>query len=264
MNDHERSSCAPTRRQLLGVAAATLPALGLASLPGTAAPARNKVEITAADGHRFSAWRSDPAGAAKGGIVVLHAVFGLTDHMGEVCARWAEAGYTAIAPALFDRLGSNIVHPYNQGGVDAGAKNYAALSDAQILADIRAAALATGPISRTAISGFCTGGSWSWHAAAKMEFAAQVNFYGSHVVSLLDLAPRCPTIIHYGDADAVVPMPDVDKIRSRYPGLEMHIYPGAAHAFENREQRSYDERASQLAWERSIAFMNRQVGNRPG
>lgn len=218
-------------------------------------PQADRIDLTAADGHRLTAWSARPAGTPRGGIVVLHAVYGATPHMGAVCVRWAAAGYHAIAPALFDRLGRDIVHPYDRP--HDGIASYAALADAQIHADIEAATRAAGPVGRVAISGFCTGGSWAWRSAARLRFPAQVNFYGSHVPALLDLAPRCPTILHYGERDALAPPEAIAEIRARHPAVELHLYPGAGHAFENLEQPSYDAAASDLAWQRSIAFLDR-------
>jgi len=217
------------------------------------------IELTAADGHRLSAWSAQPAGTPKGGVVVLHAVYGATLHMGDVCARWAAAGYRALAPALFDRLGRDIVHPYDRP--NDGIQSYDALTDTQIYADIHAAVAAAGPKGKVAISGFCTGGSWAWRAAAKFRFPAQVNFYGSHIPALIDLVPQCPTILHYGGKDGLAPPPAIERIRARHPTVEMHVYPGAAHAFENIEQASYDAAAADLAWQRSIAFMDRHVAS---
>ena len=216
-----------------------------------------KIQIVAEDDHRLAVWRAEPSGASKGGIVVLHAIYGLTDHMGDVCARWAEAGFTAVAPQLYDRLSPNRVHPYDKPF--DGVASYAELTEAQIFADIRAACAAAWPTGSVAISGFCTGGTWAWRAAAAMNFPAQVNFYGSAIPALLNLAPRCPTILHYGDTDIVVSVAQIAEIRARHPEVELHVYPGAGHAFENIEQSGYDAPAADLAWERSIAFMDRYV-----
>lgn len=216
-----------------------------------------KVELAAADGHRLSAWRADPPGRPRGGIVVLHAVYGATAHMGEVCARWAAAGYTALAPALFDRLGPDIVHPYDRP--NDGVASYGALAAPQVFADILAATAAAGPPGAVAIAGFCTGGSWAWRAAARFRFPAQVNFYGSHIPALLDLEPQCPTILHYGDRDPLAPPRAIEAIRKRHPAVELHLYAGAGHAFENVEQASHDAAAADLAWQRSIAFLERHV-----
>ncbi len=222
-------------------------------------PSPERIELTASDGHRLSAWSARPVGTSKGGIVVLHAVYGATTHMGDVCARWAAAGYRAIAPALFDRLGRDLVHPYDRP--NDGIRSYDSLTDAQIHTDIQAAVAAAGAAGRVAISGFCTGGSWAWRAAAKFRFPAQVNFYGSHIPALIDLVPQCPTILHYGKKDLLAPAPAIAAIRARHPAVELHLYTDAGHAFENVEQASYDAAAADLAWQRSIAFMDRHVAS---
>ena len=197
----------------------------------------------------------DGTSEIKGGVVVLHAVYGATAHMGDVCARWAAAGYRAVAPALFDRLEPGLVFPYS-APKDGGVR-YAELSEDQIFADIRAAAKAASPDTPAIISGFCTGGTWAWRAAADpaMTFAAQVNFYGSHVAQHLDLTPRCPTLMHYGALDHVVPLATVQEIATGHPEVELHVYPHAGHAFFNPDQESYDADAADLAWKRTVEFL---------
>lgn len=215
-----------------------------------------KVSLTAADGHAFDAWRSDPSGEAKGGIVLLHAIYGLTDHMGGVCDMFAGAGYAAIAPALYDRGGGNRVFGYDPDGQQAGREAYRSLQKGFILSDVAACADALRASGKVAISGFCTGGSWAWIAAAELDFDAQVNFYGSHVPARLDYAPKCPTVMHYGDSDRVVPVSGIEKIRAANPDIAIHVHPGAGHAFFNPEQASYDAEAAALAFERSIDFLS--------
>jgi carboxymethylenebutenolidase len=218
-----------------------------------------KIALTAADGHSFGAWRSDPAATARGGIVLLHAIYGLTGHMGDVCDRFAGAGFAAIAPALYDRGGKDRVFGYDPAGQQAGREAYRALTGTGILADIAACADALRPSGKVAISGFCTGGTWAWIAAAELAFDAQVNFYGSHVPKRLAYRPACPTIMHYGDSDRVVPVPDIENIRAANPDATIHVYPGAGHAFFNPEQDSYDADAAALAFGRSIEFLKSQV-----
>ena len=221
-----------------------------------------KISLTAEDGHVFDAWRADPAGAPKGGVIVLHAVYGLTTHMGDVCDAWAGDGFAAIAPALYDRVGKNIVHPYGEDGAEAGRQSYGALTQEQILADVSACAAALRDCGPVVISGYCTGGTWAWIAASTLDFDAQVNFYGSHVPARLEFTPTCPTVMHYGDNDRIVPMADVDKIRAARPEVTIHIYPGGQHAFFNPEQPSHDADAAALAWTRSIAFLDQQFAGR--
>ena len=219
-----------------------------------------RAHIVAGDGHDLEAWRCEPSTSSRGGIVILHAVYGLTQHIGDVCAWWAAAGYSAVAPALFDRFDRDLVHAYSRAGADAGIANYAALTQQQIFADIDASADLFRQERHVAISGFCTGGTWAWRASASLRFDAQVNFYGSHVAAFTDLKPLCPTIMHYGDADTIVDLPTIRRIAEHRPEVEMYVYPGAGHAFFNPEQAHPDPNASTLAWARSRAFMDRHVG----
>ncbi|MGE0627688.1 MAG: dienelactone hydrolase family protein [Hyphomicrobiaceae bacterium] len=215
-----------------------------------------KAEVFAADGHRLDAWRSDPVGKPKGGVIVLHAIYGLTAHMGDVCDQWAGAGYAAVAPALYDRLGRpSPVHGY-EAGAAAGRACYARLTEEQVLADILGCAAALDGAGAKIVSGFCTGGTYAWVAAAKLTFDAQVNFYGSHVARKLDLEPRCPTVMHYGDADTVVPMEDVERIGAAHPGITLHVYRGGKHAFFNPEQGNYHAANAAAAWANSLAFLD--------
>jgi carboxymethylenebutenolidase len=217
--------------------------------------------LTAADGHRLEIARADPPGKAKGGVIVLHAIYGLTSHIRHVCDLWAEAGYAAIAPAHFDRIAPGRVFDYTPAGSDAGRDCYAATSEANVMAEIAACRDALAECGPVVVSGFCTGGSFAWVAAAELDgIAAQVNFYGSHIASRhLDLHPACPTIIHYGDRDHVVPVADIERIRAANPAIELYVYPGAGHAFFNPEQAHYDTAAAKLAWQRSLAFLARAL-----
>ncbi len=214
----------------------------------------DRMTMRSGDDHRFEAWRADPAGKPKGGVVVLHAIYGLTTHMGDVCDGWAKAGYAAIAPALYDRLGTGIVHPYVGGG-KAGQESYAALSETSILAEIAACSKALESAGPRIISGFCTGGTWAWIASAKLPFEAQVNFYGSHVAARLEHTPRCPTVMIYGDKDPIVPLADIEKIAAAHPAVTINVYPGAGHAFFNPEQASHDVAAAAQAWSDCLSFL---------
>ena len=216
-----------------------------------------KISLRAADRHSFKASRADPSGRARGGIILLHAVYGLTTHLGDVCDQFAARGYAAIAPSLFDRLQPGLVHPYSMDGVHAGVASFEALSQAQILADVEACAAALRPLGRVAISGFCFGGTWAWITASEATFDAHVNFYGSHIPARLQYTPRCPTIVHYGDRDTIVPVADIERIRAARPEVTIHIYPGGQHAFVNPEQPFYDAAHAALALDRSIAFLDR-------
>ena len=190
---------------------------------------------------------------------MLQTIAGLTSNLGDVCDGLAAEGYAAIAPALYDRSGKNLVFPYDAEGQAAGLAQREHLTEAGVFADISACAAALRSGGRVAVLGFCTGGTWAWIAAARLDLAAAVIMYGSDVCEHRALTPRCPVILHYGDRDSVVPFADVEKIRAAHPELPFHIYPGADHAFFNPDQSSYNAGDARLAHSRSIAFLDQHV-----
>ena len=66
------------------------------------------IELTASDGHKLAAYRADPSGKPRGGIVVIQEIFGVNSHIKQVTDGFAADGYVAIAPALFDRARKNV------------------------------------------------------------------------------------------------------------------------------------------------------------
>lgn len=216
-----------------------------------------RISVTAEDGHVLAAWQSLPAGRPAGGIIFLQAIYGLTPHLGDVCDWFAVDGFAAIAPALYDRTERDRVFPYDREGMLAGTAFRENLTEPTVASDVRACAdVLKQATDKVAISGFCTGGTWAWICASALPFDAAAIFYGSDVYENLDRAPLCPTLLHYGDRDHVVPVQKVEAIRDRYPDCAFHLYPRAGHAFFNPEQEHYDRAAAQLAHERTVAFLN--------
>ena len=111
-----------------------------------------------------------------------------------------------------------------------------------------------GPV---ALCGFCTGGTWAWVGANTLNFDAAICYYGSQIYDHIDRKPVCPTEIHYGDSDFVVPMPVIRRIMKRHPEVRTHIYSDQNHAFFNPEQKFYDAEAADLLWERSLTFLRK-------
>ena len=215
----------------------------------------NRISITADDGHKFDAWHSFPDDEAKGGLIFLQAIYGLTTHLGDVCDWFAHDGFESIAPATYDRTERNKVFAYDDHGGMQFREN---LKEDTVLLDIGAcAALLRRTNNRVAISGFCTGGTWAWIAANRLDFDASVIFYGSDIHDSLDQKPNCPTLLHYGDADHVVPFELVQRISESFSDSEFHVYPGAGHAFYNPEQTNHDVEAARLAHRRSVEFLEK-------
>jgi carboxymethylenebutenolidase len=212
--------------------------------------------ITAADGHRLSAYVAEPHGAPTGAVVVLQEIFGLTPWIRRVVDAQAADGYRAVAPALFDRVERDVVLGY--GDVQAGRAFMQKLEWPNTLADAAAAAaLATAgdPGTPAAVVGYCWGGTVAHVAAATLQLAAAVAYYGSGVARMLDRRPRCPVMYHFGASDHAIPLADVDAVRRALPKAAVHVYDGAGHGFACEDRPSYDADSAALADERTRAFL---------
>lgn len=218
------------------------------------------ITLTASDGFKFGGYRADPAGAAKGAIVVIQEIFGVNHHIRSVCDRLAAEGYVAIAPSIFDRSQPNFQSGYSPDEV-ANARKFIANPDwPAMLRDTQAAIDAVKNAGPVGIIGFCLGGSIAYVAAAKLSgLSAAVGYYGGAIVRFADDKPQAPTQLHFGEKDAGIPLTDVEAIRSKRPEVEIFIYPGAQHGFHCDERASYDKASADVAWPRSLAFFAKHL-----
>lgn len=218
-----------------------------------------KVKLRASDGHEFEALRVDPLGDPKGGVVVVQEIFGVNRHIQAVTARFAAAGYTAIAPAFFDRIEAGLELGYDKADVTRGRELVGKLELSGVLADLDAAAshlraqpgLDDGPLD---VVGYCWGGAVVWLAAARMEgINRAVSYYGSRIVNYVDEGPRVPLMMHVGKDDASFPIEKVHEIGARYPRIEIHEY-DAGHGFNCDHRSAFEPVASALALARTLEF----------
>ncbi|SMF35947.1 carboxymethylenebutenolidase [Tistlia consotensis] len=215
-----------------------------------------KVRIERSDGTAFGGWLSEPAGQARGNVVLLQEIFGVNHQMRGLCETYAAEGYRALAPALFDRVEPDVDLGYEPDDRAKGIALMQALAQDDVVADI-GAALAALPAAPTAVIGFCWGGRLAWASAGKLgdRLACAVGYYGGGIAKQLDLKPRCPVQLHFGETDQSIPLSDVEAIRAAYPELELHVYPGGGHGFANAERSSFHRESSDLAFERTLAFL---------
>jgi carboxymethylenebutenolidase len=217
--------------------------------------------LVASDSFKLGAYRADPSGTPKGGVVVIQEIFGVNQHIRAVCDRIAAQGYATIAPALFDRQQADFQCGYSPDEI-ANARKYVANPDwGAMMRDVQAAideAKKSGP---AAIVGFCLGGTLAFLATAKLNgLSAAIGWYGGQIAKNADEKPKVPTQLHFGETDASIPMSDVDLIKQKRGGdCEIYVYPGAGHGFNCEERGSYNEAAAKLARERSTAFLNKHL-----
>jgi len=213
-----------------------------------------------ADGFVFDAWRVPTRDARRGGLVVLHAIWGVTPHLRALAADFAEDGYEVIVPSLFDRFEPG----FPTRDIDSGAMErrigYAQAVGwgAGTLPDVQAAIDALAP--PVALLGFCFGGTAAWLASARCErLAAVACFYGGQIIDHVDEAPRAPTILHFGRRDELTPPIDIERISTAHPDLPVYVY-DAGHAFMAPSGFSPD--AARLARLRTLQLFHRAAAGR--
>jgi carboxymethylenebutenolidase len=218
------------------------------------------VTLTASDNFKLGAYRADPAGTPKGAIVVIQEIFGVNHHIRAVTDRFAKEGYVAIAPAVFDRISPNFQCGYSPEEV-AEARKYVAKPDFDaMLRDVQAAVDAVKSAGPVGVVGFCLGGTLAYRSATQLSgIKAAVGYYGGGVAGVADQKPKVPTMLHFGEKDAGIPMTDVEAIKAKRPEVEVFVYPDALHGFHCDERPSYNKEASEAAWPRTLDFFAKNL-----
>jgi len=215
------------------------------------------VTMTVPDGHEMGAYLARAEGTSKGGIVVFQEIFGVNAHIRSVCDRLAGAGYDALAPALFDRYERDFDVGYEPDDIDAGRKIMEKADIGKMVMDCLAAIDDVAGYGPVAAMGFCLGGSLAFASALESDkLACAVGYYGGRIAPIADRKPKCPTMLHFGDEDASIPMADVEAIKAKRPDVEIHVY-HAGHGFNCDMRGAYAPEAAKLAWSRSMAFIDK-------
>ena len=219
--------------------------------------------LTAADKHTLGAYRADPKGTSKGAVVVIQEIFGVNHHIRSVCDRFADEGYVAVAPALFDRQERNFESGYSPDEI-ASARRFIANPDWDAMVRDTQAAIedvkAAGPV---AVVGFCMGGTIAFLGATRLGgLSAAVAYYGGRIVAYADEKPRCPTQMHFGALDQSIPLSDVEIIKQKRADCEIHVYSEAGHGFHCDERASYHQPSTALAWQRTQAFLKKHMATK--
>jgi len=210
--------------------------------------------IMARDGHEFQAWLAPAQAAPRGAVIVVQEIFGVNSHIRSVTERFASAGYTSIAPALFDRIRRGIDLPYDPSGMQEGQGYVKQLSPESTMRDVAAALAIVRHAGRVGIVGYCWGGSVAYLADCTLPVACAVSYYGRAIVANLEQRPRHPLQLHYGELDQSIPPADIEKVRTALPEAELYLYP-ADHGFNCSERASYHQHSAALAHGRTLTFL---------
>ena len=232
------------------------------------------VRIPAADGD-VPAYRARPRGNGPFPVVlVVQEIFGVHEHIRDVCRRLAKEGYLAVAPQLYARQGDVAKISDFRDIMPIVAK----VPDAQVMADLDAtrawARKDGGNDARVAITGFCWGGRIVWlYAAHSSTLKAGVAWYGRlrgeptalqpQSPLMLGAALRAPVLGLYGGKDSGIPQADVQAMRDAMQAAhkvgELVVYPEAAHGFHADYRDSYNADAARDGWQKLLWFF-RQHG----
>lgn len=212
------------------------------------------IQLTASDGFELAAFEARPEGTPKGGVVVIQEIFGVNAHIREVVQGYAEAGYHAVAPAIFDRAETGVELGYDEAGMGKGMDlAFSKLDHAKTLLDLQVAIDHVTTSGKVGVVGYCFGGLMTWLSACELTgLAAASSYYGGGVAGQLERSPKVPVIMHFGELDAHIPMSDVDAVRSAQPDVDVYVY-NADHGFNCDHRGSYDQASAELARERTLA-----------
>jgi carboxymethylenebutenolidase len=208
-------------------------------------------------------------------VLVVQEIFGIHEHIKDICRRLAKAGYFAIAPELYARQGdvsklSSIQEIFSQV--------VSKVPDAQVMSDLDAAvayAAKTGKAdtSKLAITGYCWGGRIVWlYAAHRRDLKAGAAWYGRLTGNSTELTPKhpldvagqlnAPVLGLYAEKDGGIPLDTVEKMKAALKaagktGSDIIVYPGAAHGFYADYRPSYNKEAANDAWQKMLAHFKK-------
>jgi carboxymethylenebutenolidase len=222
-----------------------------------------RITLKASDGFTLNAYRAQPEGKPRGGVVLIQEVWGLNDWIRSVVDRYARHGFLTVAPAMFDRV------QFGYESNDYGPEQFARIGELMktfdhktALLDVAAAIAEAAAAGKVGITGYCFGGAVTWRAAAHpgMGLSAASGYYGGGVPNYIDLAPRIPIEMHFGDQDKGIPLEQIEALKARHPEADIYTY-AAGHGFCNSDRPgNFNEAACTKASARTLDFFRKHLG----
>ncbi|WP_317929678.1 dienelactone hydrolase family protein [Halioxenophilus sp. WMMB6] len=217
------------------------------------------IRLTASDGFDTDAYLIEPGANAQAAIILAQEAFGLNSHILALAEQFAAQGYLVLAPALYDRIGRNLIYAYDDvsSAVTALTENGFdnPISDVMGAIDY----LQARGIKKIGIIGYCYGGAVAWLAAAKVPaLSCAVSYYGTGILNFPAVKPLCPTIAHWGQQDPTTPAERVAEVAENNPEVTMYWYE-ANHGF-NSDRPQFDRAAAELALQRTVKFFAEHLG----
>jgi carboxymethylenebutenolidase len=218
------------------------------------------IELTAADGHKLGAYRAEPAGKPRGGLIVAMEIFGVNSHIRSVADGYAKDGYLAVAPALFDRAQRGYDTGYSPEEIQRGREMIPKINLEDTMKDVAAALREVSAAGKAGIVGYCWGGTVAWKSASSVAgLQAAIAYYGGGIPGLGTLKPQCPVMFHWGETDQSIPLDKAKEFAAAHRD-QTHFFYAAGHGFNCDQRGSYNAEAANLARSRTLEFLAKYVG----
>lgn len=192
------------------------------------------------------------------GVLVLHSWWGLTPAVKDLVERFADAGFTALAPDLLDGVVPTDADEARAALVESDPNVTASLVMSSLVA-LRAHS--DDPEGPAAVVGFSMGASWAlWLATRQPDSVrAVVAYYGAQNIDFTAL--RAPVLGHFAEDDPLVAEDELVEMHAHLLLLDkdvvVHRYPGTGHWFAEPDAPDhFDEAAAEQAWERTLEFLD--------
>ncbi|SRR5579875_1658480 len=244
-----------------------------------------EINFTSSDGARIDAFTARPRQAGRyPGVIVVHEAFGVDDHIRDIVARLANAGFVALAPNLYQRVGAPTA-----GDMSSVMQKMFGLQDAQIVRDLEAAAARLRAMDhcsgKVGCVGFCMGGRATLlFALSSDKVDAAIDCWGGFILSatpdaattpsrptpVIDLAAglNCPLYVVVGAEDTNPSPAHAAQLRERLDKegksalVTVEVFENAGHAFLNDRRPNYREKAAFELWPKMVAFFKNHLGGK--
>ena len=217
------------------------------------------INLNTAGMHCIGAYLAKPAGAPKGGVVVVQEIFGVNAHIRRVADGYAAHGYTAIAPAFFDFVENGVELAYDAAGVARGRDLAMEVGLERALEAVAGAAESIRSSGKVGVVGYCWGGTVALRAAQLLGLPAS-SYYGARNVQFLGEPLQAPAIFHFGADDPSIPPEAIAKQRAAWPDAPVYVYEHCGHAFNrDADPHVYNAVAAKLALERTLALFAKNL-----
>lgn len=236
-----------------------------------AKPKSTEITIASADGSgSFGAYLSLPVRGSGPGLVLAQEIFGVNATMRELADYYAEEGYVVLVPDLFWRQEPGIQLGYTPEDWQRAFALYQGFDVDRGMADLQSAITALRGRSevqgaKVGVVGYCLGGKLAYLAACRTDCDVAVGYYGVGIEDALDESGRIrrPLALHIAELDKFCPPPARERILRTLggkPGVELHVYPGADHAFARKDGEHFHKPSALMAHQRTIATLKSAIG----